>query len=168
MYRINKSIKTMSRDADGQVYARHFRRCSAAAAAFVISAAVIDSASAASFQGSGSVIIDPVAIGNAIAGAVHANSNQEGCIDAVVNTVDYQTGNKYNVLAVNASQHPNFYDNSIVYFTTTVCNGVAYDVWAFKSGEFTHQGDGGWINWEMSGSFTRDGDGGKHVVFYPR
>ncbi len=156
----------MSRDADGRVYARHFRRCSAAAAAFVISAAVIDSARAASFQGSAT--IDPVAIGNAIAGAVHANSNREGCIDAVVNTVDYQTGNKYNVLAVNASQHPNLYSTSIVYFTSTVCDGVSYDVWAFKSGEFTHQGDGGWINWQMSGSFTRDGDGNKHVVFYPR
>jgi hypothetical protein len=135
----------------------------AVAAALVASAGVFVGGASAQ-QANLNVNLDPVAIGNAIKDAVNANSNREGCIDNVVQTVDYQTHYRYNVLAVNSSQHPFLYSSSIVYYGSANCGGVTYGIWAFRAGEFTHQGDGGWINWEFLGNFTRDGDGGKHVV----
>jgi hypothetical protein len=142
------------------------RGITVAVALVVSTGVVIGSASAQTANLN--VNIDPVAIGTAIVGAVNANANREGCIDNVVQTVDFQTHQKFNVLAVNSSQHPFLYSNSIVYYGSAVCGGTTYGIWAFREGEFTHEGDGGWINWEMLGNFKRDGDGGKHVVFSAR
>jgi hypothetical protein len=138
-------------------------RSTAVAAALVMVGGVNASAQQANLN----VNLDPVAIGTAIKDAVNANSNREGCMDNVVHTVDYRTGYKYNILMVNSSQHPFLNSRSIVYYGSAVCGGVQYGVWAFRQGEFTHNGDGGWINWQLMGNFKRDGDGGKHVVFSP-
>jgi hypothetical protein len=65
------------------------------------------------------------------------------------------------------AQHPQSGSlNDIVFYGSTVySDGTIFGMWAFKDGEFTHDGDGGWINWAMKGWYDRDGDGGKHVVF---
>ena len=36
-------------------------------------------------------------------------------------------------------------------------HGVIYGIWVFESGQFTNQGDGGWINWAFKGWFDRNG-----------
>lgn len=140
-------------------------RCTAVAAALIISTAVIGSARAEVSLG---VTIDPLQIGNAIAGAVNANQSREACIANLANATDYQTQYKSNILVVNQAQHPYLQSNNIVFYGSAECGGALVGVWAFGNGEFTHEGDGGYINWYMIGNFHRDGDGGKHVVFYPR
>lgn len=47
------------------------------------------------------VTIDPLAIGNAIAGAVNNNRNREACISDLANATDYATRYRSNVLVAN-------------------------------------------------------------------
>ena len=139
-------------------------------AIFVVTTLVVMSTNALADGSVGvSINIDPLAIGNAIADAVKNNAGRGAFTDNLVETVFYQAGQKYNVLAVNMNQHPQTggLKDVVFYGSATAPDGTLYGVWAFKSGEFTHDGDGGWINWAMKGWFTRDGDGGKHVVFQP-
>jgi len=113
------------------------------------------------------VSIDPFAIGQAIANAVNLNQERGAFTDNLVETAFFQAGQKYNVLTVNMGQHPQTggLNDVVFYASVTYGDGTIFGIWCFKDGEFTHDGDGGWINWAMKGWFDRDGDGGKHVVF---
>ena len=113
------------------------------------------------------VSIDPLAIGNAIANAINVNQERGAFTDNLVETLFFNAGQKYNVLVVNMGQHPQSggLQDMVFYGSTTYSDGTIFGMWAFKSGEFTHDGDGGWINWAMKGWYDRDDDGGKHVVF---
>jgi len=42
---------------------------------------------------------------------------------------------------------------------------IGYEIYGFKSGEFTRQGDGGWLNWAYTGNLKKSDQGGKHLVF---
>lgn len=113
------------------------------------------------------VQIDPLKIGNAIAGAVNANQNRESFVNSLLNTTYFKTGQRYNVLVCNLAQHPQAGGlHNVVFYASGQSQGALFGVWAFTDGEFTHDGDGGWINWAMAGHFKRDGDQGRHVVFY--
>ena len=114
------------------------------------------------------ITIDPLAIGEAISNAININSERGAFTDNLVQTTFYQAGQKYNTLVVNMAQHPQPGGLNEVVFHGSVnySDGTIFGIWAFKDGEFTHDGDGGWINWAMDGWFVRDCDGGKHVVFY--
>ena len=115
------------------------------------------------------VNLDVLQIGQAIASAMNNNQQRGAFTDNLVQTTFFQAGQKYNVLVVNMAQHPQTGNLQDVVFQASARSddGTIFGIWAFKSGEFTHDGDGGWINWAMYGWYDRDGDGGKHVVFYP-
>ncbi|KAF4604958.1 hypothetical protein EYR40_003741 [Pleurotus pulmonarius] len=50
-------------------------------------------------------------------------------------------------------------------FDLVIGGTVGYEIYNFRSGEFTRHGDGGFINWAFNGNvLTRDQDGA-HVVF---
>jgi hypothetical protein len=121
----------------------------------------------AQMQGQVQVQIDPLKIGYAIAGAVNANQNRESFVQNLLNTTYYKTGQKYNVLVCNLAQHPQVGGlHNVVFYASGTSQGALFGVWAFTNGEFTHDGDGGYINWAMAGRFKRDGDQGRHVTFF--
>lgn len=103
---------------------------------------------------------------------MNANQNRESFVqdllDVTVYTINYITGQRYNVLVCNLAQHPQTGGlHDLVFYASAQCQSVLYGVWAFTDGEFTHCGDGGRINWNMVGHFKTDGDRGRHVVFSP-
>ncbi|KAJ8519983.1 hypothetical protein ONZ45_g3104 [Pleurotus djamor] len=42
---------------------------------------------------------------------------------------------------------------------------IGYEIYNLKSGEFTRQGDGGYLNWAYIGRVIKSDQGGKHLVF---
>ncbi|KAJ8483347.1 hypothetical protein ONZ45_g14626 [Pleurotus djamor] len=42
---------------------------------------------------------------------------------------------------------------------------TGYEIYNFKGGEFTRQGDGGYLNWAYYGNVLKSDQGGKHLVF---
>jgi hypothetical protein len=114
------------------------------------------------------VKVDPLAIGNAIAGAVRNNQDREACITDLANATDSQTHYRKNILVVNLAQHPYLHSNNIVFYGSAQCKDARVAVWAFGDGQFTREGDGGYINWFLIGNFTRSGDQGRNVTFRPR
>ncbi len=142
-------------------------RGGAIAAALVLSIGVeIGSANAQNVNLN--VNIDPLAIGNAIAGAVRNNQNREACIANLANATDYATHYRSNILVVNLAEHPYVQSNSIVFYGSATCGDAQVAVWAFNDGHFTREGDGGFINWYLIGNFKREGDQGRNVTFYRR
>jgi hypothetical protein len=112
------------------------------------------------------ISIDRDHIGNAI--AVKANQKREACIVDLANEIEYQTQYKQNILVVNLAQHPDDTQlNNIAIYKPRQCEDALVGVWAFRDGEFTHEGDGGYINWYLIGNFKID-DQHRHVVFSAR
>ncbi|KAI3433377.1 hypothetical protein D9Q98_003194 [Chlorella vulgaris] len=72
-----------------------------------------------------------------------------------------------NVMVFNLQQGHQFdaSNDDIQYFDSITCDGITFGVWAFCSGTFTNEGDGGYINWAFRGSFTRDPPDSSTVVF---
>lgn len=142
-------------------------RCVPVATALVVSTGIaICSAQAQNVNLN--VNVDPLAIGNAIKGAVMANQSREACIANLANATDYQTKYRQNVLVVNLAEHPYVQSNNIVFYGSAQCGDATVGVWAFGSGQFTREGDGGYINWYLIGNFMRDGDQGRNVAFSNR
>jgi hypothetical protein len=145
--------------------ANRISRCAAIAALVVTAGAVTNGAHA----GVGlDVNIDPLAIGNAIAGAVRNNQDREACITDLANATDNQTQYRKNILVVNLAEHPYLHSNNVVFYGSAQCKDARVAVWAFGDGQFTREGDGGYINWFLIGNFTRSGDQGRNVTFRPR
>ncbi|KAJ8702334.1 hypothetical protein PTI98_001057 [Pleurotus ostreatus] len=42
---------------------------------------------------------------------------------------------------------------------------IGYEIYNFKSGEFTRHGDGGFINWAFQGNLKSRSSDGRHLVF---
>ena len=105
------------------------------------------------------VNIDVLGIAQAIANAVNADQDREGFVKNLMETSFYSAGQQYNVMVFNLNQNYDDRFNNVVFYGSTVFQGgVTYGIWAFESGEFTNQGDGGWINWAFRGWFERDGN----------
>jgi len=50
-------------------------------------------------------------------------------------------------------------------FDVKIGGTVGYEIYNLKSGEFTRQGDGGYLNWAFIGQIAKSDQGGKHLVF---
>ncbi|KAL0948797.1 hypothetical protein HGRIS_008927 [Hohenbuehelia grisea] len=50
-------------------------------------------------------------------------------------------------------------------FDVKIGGTVGYEIYNLKSGEFTRQGDGGFLNWAYIGNIKKNDQGGKHLVF---
>lgn len=114
-----------------------------------------------------SIQIDPLEIGKAIANAVNASQNREGFVKNLMETTFYEAGQKYNVMVCNLNQDYQDAFNNVVFYASAVypSDGVTFGIWAFRDGEFTLNGDGGYINWAFRGNFERVGHQGHHVIF---
>ncbi|KAL0955224.1 hypothetical protein HGRIS_004126 [Hohenbuehelia grisea] len=50
-------------------------------------------------------------------------------------------------------------------FDIKVGGTIGYEIYNLKSGDFTRQGDGGYLNWAYIGNIKTTDQGGKHIVF---
>ncbi|MEH2366456.1 hypothetical protein [Nostoc sp.] len=107
--------------------------------------------------------VDLLGIAGAIASSVNASQNREGFVKGLMEEAYFKADQKYNVMVFNLSQNYDENFNGVQLFAKADYNGVIYGIWAFENGEFTNQGDGGWINWAFKGNFDRDGS---HVKFH--
>lgn len=112
--------------------------------------------------GSFNVDIDVLGIANTIANAVKTNQNRPGWVKNVMLTTFYGANQQYNVMVFNLNQNFDQHFNGIKFYGSAVYDGITFGIWAFEDGDFTNQGDGGWINWAFSGWFDRNGG---HVAF---
>ncbi len=128
----------------------------------VVTASVLGGGGARSTQAQVQVQIpvDPLAIGQAIAGAVQAANGREAFVKDTLERMVSQTRGQYNVMVFNLGQGFEFNpDFSKTYYTSVNYNGTIYGIWIFRGPvHFQNKGDGGWINWGMYGSFQRDGN----------
>ena len=110
------------------------------------------------------VTVDANQLSQQIEGAVRSAQNREGCVKNLANVASDLVRQKANVMVFNLNQNfdPRF--NGQIFYRSATCAGITYGVWAFRDGEFTNKGDGGYINWAFIGNFKRDGS---HVKFYP-
>ncbi|WP_019503623.1 hypothetical protein [Pleurocapsa sp. PCC 7319] len=109
--------------------------------------------------------VDPVGIAELIMQRVGTDENRDAFVKAMVQETWQAYDQQYNVMVFNLNQE---YDSQIdqVDYKTVNYDGIPYGVWIFREGEFTNQGDGGYINWAFKGKFDREGEDGKHVKFY--
>lgn len=106
---------------------------------------------------------DVLGIAQAIASAVSAEQNRDGFVKNLMESTFYSAGQRYNVMVFNLHQAYDERFRGVQFYGSAVyTGGITYGIWAFEDGEFTNQGDGGWINWAFRGSFNRDGG---HVTF---
>ncbi|CAL8472281.1 g11823 [Coccomyxa elongata] len=111
--------------------------------------------------------IDVNKVGDSIANAIsgQGNADRAGFVKNINNQCFYSEGQKYNCMVFNLGQEYQWTDQQgIVLYGSAVYQGITYGIWAFESGTFDNQGDGGYINWAFFGNFDRNGN---HVVFHP-
>ncbi|MGD6818740.1 stress protein [Metabacillus sp. 84] len=113
-------------------------------------------APAQSAEASAEIPVDPVAIGEAIANAVKTAENRDGFVKGAMENAFYAADENYNVMVMNLSQGYDEQLNGVEFFETVEYDGVTFGVWVFEDGEFTNEGDGGYINWAFRGWFERD------------
>ncbi|MEH6891242.1 hypothetical protein V7024_16350 [Bacillus sp. JJ864] len=109
------------------------------------------------------VNVDVLGIADRIRDAVNANANRSGFVKNVMESTFYSAGQRYNVMVFNLNQGYVEQFRGVKFYGSTNYNGTIYGIWVFEDGEFTNEGDGGWINWAFKGWFDRND---KHVKFY--
>ncbi|MGA4879319.1 stress protein [Streptomyces lydicamycinicus] len=104
--------------------------------------------------------VDVLGIANKIESSIKTAQNREGFVKSFMESAFYAAGGKYNVMVHNLSQPYEDHFNGVQSFGTATYDGVVYGIWVFEDGEFTNQGDGGYINWAFRGIFERPDNGG--------
>ncbi|MDA1475244.1 stress response protein YvgO [Bacillus changyiensis] len=106
--------------------------------------------------------LDLLGIGNQIRDSIVQSANRSGFVKNCMESAFYAAGQRYNVMVFNLSQNYQERLRGVKFYGSANYHGVIYGIWVFENGEFTNQGDGGWINWAFKGWFDRNG---KHVTF---
>ncbi|MFE9469081.1 stress protein [Streptomyces virginiae] len=137
---------------------------SPAAASPATSAAEPDAAAAADKSVSVSVSMDQLGHGKAIADALRAiKTDDRGTfVQEAVDKAFKAAGGRHNVMLFNLSQNYNDQFQGTRVYANVQWGNIHYGLWIFESGQFTNQGDGGWINWGFVGWYERNGG---HVKF---
>ena len=104
------------------------------------------------------VNIDALGIAQAISDAVHDDQDRGAFVKNLMESTYYSTGQQYNVMVFNLGQGYQDQFNETQFYASAVYQNLTFGIWAFESGDFTNQGDGGWINWAFKGWFSRDGN----------
>ncbi|MFN2745743.1 MULTISPECIES: hypothetical protein [Bacillus] len=104
-----------------------------------------------------SIGLDLLGIGNSIRDAIVQSNNRSGFVKNCMETAFYSAGQRYNVMVFNLSQGYHNGLRGVKFYGSANYHGVIYGIWVFESGQFTNQGDGGWINWAFKGWFDRNG-----------
>ncbi|WP_051808136.1 hypothetical protein [Streptomyces sp. NRRL F-2664] len=111
-----------------------------------------------------SVSMDQLGHGKAIADALRSikTDNRGTFVQEAVDKAFKAAGSRHNVMLFNLSQnyHDQFQGTRV--YANVQWGNIHYGLWIFESGQFTNQGDGGWINWGFVGWYERNGG---HVKF---
>ncbi|RSS83683.1 stress protein [Streptomyces sp. WAC06614] len=105
------------------------------------------------------VSMDQLGRGQAIADALRGISTDDrgGFVQQAIEKAFQAAGGRHNVMLFNLSQnYADHFQGTRVYANVQWGN-IHYGLWIFESGEFTNQGDGGWINWGFTGWWERNG-----------
>ena len=108
------------------------------------------------------ISMDVFGIATAISCAVHGDQDRSAFVKNLMESTFYATGQRYNVMVFNLGQNYDHRFNGVQFYGSAVYQNLTFGIWVFESGEFTNQGDGGWINWAFRGRFERNGN---HVKF---
>ncbi|MFF5448014.1 stress protein [Streptomyces sp. NPDC012888] len=110
------------------------------------------------------VSMDQLGRGAAIAEALRSISTDDrgAFVQEAMNKAFDAAGGRHNVMLFNLSQNYDDRFNGTRVYANVQWGNIHYGLWIFESGEFTNQGDGGWINWGFRGWFERNGG---HVKF---
>ncbi|OLZ44598.1 hypothetical protein AVW11_34885 [Streptomyces amritsarensis] len=123
-----------------------------------------DAAAAADKSVSVNVSMDQLGSGKAIADALRGikTDNRGTFVQEAVDKAFKAAGSRHNVMLFNLSQnyHDQFQGTRV--YANVQWGNIHYGLWIFESGQFTNQGDGGWINWGFVGWYERNGG---HVKF---
>lgn len=111
------------------------------------------------------VSLDQLGAGGRIAEALRAikTDNRGAFVQEAVNKAFDAAGGRHNVMLFNLSQN---YDERLRgkrLYANVQWGNIYYGLWISESGEFTNNGDGGWINWGFKGWFDRNGG---HITFH--
>ncbi|MFG3494549.1 stress protein [Streptomyces sp. NPDC047928] len=111
------------------------------------------------------VALDQLGAGGRIADALKGiNTDDRGkFVQEAVNKAFDAAGGRHNVMLMNLSQNYQERLQGKRIYANVQWGNIYYGLWIAESGEFTNQGDGGWINWGFKGWFDRNGG---HVKFH--
>ncbi|MFF3652609.1 stress protein [Streptomyces sp. NPDC002181] len=110
------------------------------------------------------VSMDHLGRGKAIADALRGikTDNRGGFVQEAVDKAFKAAGSRHNVMLFNLSHNYNDKFRGTKVYANVQWGNIHYGLWIFESGEFTNEGDGGWINWGFVGWYERNGG---HVKF---
>ena len=101
------------------------------------------------------VNLDAIQATQSIAIAVSGNGskNREGFVKGVTESAYYAGKEKYNVLVFNLGVSSEEKLRDVVFFGTATyedqwAGTIQYGIWIFREGEFTNQGDGGYVRFK--------------------
>ncbi|MFC9586712.1 stress protein [Streptomyces yangpuensis] len=123
-----------------------------------------DAAAAADKSVTVNVSMDQLGRGKAIADALRGikTDNRGTFVQEAVDKAFNAAGGRHNVMLFNLSQNYNDQFQGTRVYANVQWGNIHYGLWIFESGQFTNQGDGGWINWGFVGWYERNGG---HVTF---
>ncbi|WP_441248316.1 RICIN domain-containing protein [Kitasatospora sp. McL0602] len=103
-----------------------------------------------------------------IANYTNHQNERADFVRALGDRISAKIGNLANVLVVDDTESyaPDLHDVNVD-MVVKYDASHPYHVYVFQSGNFTLNGDGGWIHWGMWGRYDRSGDAGRTVSFYP-
>ena len=104
------------------------------------------------------VNIDALGIAQAISDAANSDQDRGAFVKNLMESTYYSAGQRYNVMVFNLGQNYQEQFNGVQFYSSAIYQNLTFGIWAFESGDFTNQGDGGWINWAFKGSFSQDGN----------
>ncbi|MFJ6785835.1 stress protein [Streptomyces yangpuensis] len=118
-----------------------------------------DAAAAADKSVSVNVSMDQLGRGKAIADALRGikTDNRGTFVQEAVDKAFNAAGGRHNVMLFNLSQNYNDQFQGTRVYANVQWGNIHYGLWIFESGQFTNQGDGGWINWGFVGWYERNG-----------
>ncbi|MFG2342373.1 stress protein [Streptomyces yangpuensis] len=123
-----------------------------------------DAAAAADKSVTVNVSMDQLGRGKAIADALRGikTDNRGTFVQEAIDKAFNAAGGRHNVMLFNLSQNYNDQFQGTRVYANVQWGNIHYGLWIFESGQFTNQGDGGWINWGFVGWYERNGG---HVKF---
>ncbi|MGW2275228.1 stress protein [Streptomyces yangpuensis] len=118
-----------------------------------------DAAAAADKSVTVNVSMDQLGRGKAIADALRGikTDNRGTFVQEAVDKAFNAAGGRHNVMLFNLSQNYNDQFQGTRVYANVQWGNIHYGLWIFESGQFTNQGDGGWINWGFVGWYERNG-----------
>jgi hypothetical protein len=110
------------------------------------------------------VFRDHLGIANTLANAVTPGNDRAKFVQDLMNASFTAAGSRYNVMIFKTNITHRKQLNGLKFEAVTMIATGAwipwpheYNIWVFQDGDFTNQGDGGWINWGFKGWFERNG-----------